>query len=56
MNAPASELQKFLAAQEKKVLVKLKEKRLTEYKDWLNRIEQKNADDQTNMRQAWGKR
>ncbi|MGZ3721477.1 MAG: flagellar export protein FliJ [Bdellovibrionales bacterium] len=46
----------ILAAQEKKVLVKLKEKRLVEYKDWLNRIEAKNADDQTQMRQAWGKR
>jgi len=46
----------ILAAQEKKVLVKLKEKRLVEYKDWLNRIEAKNADDQTQMRQAWGKK
>jgi flagellar protein FliJ len=46
----------ILAAQEKKVLVKLKEKRLSEYKDWLNRIEAKAADDQTMMRQAWGKR
>jgi flagellar FliJ protein len=46
----------IFAAQEKKVLVKLKEKRLSEYKDWLNRIEAKAADDQTMMRQAWGKR
>ena len=46
----------ILAAQEKKVLVKLKEKRLVEYRDWLNRIEAKNADDQTMMRQAWGKK
>jgi flagellar FliJ protein len=43
----------ILAAQEKKVLVKLKEKRFAEYKDWLNRIEAKAADDQTMMRQAW---
>ena len=46
----------ILAAQEKKVLVKLKEKRLSEYKDRLNRIEAKAADDQTMMRQAWRKR
>jgi flagellar FliJ protein len=44
------------AAQEKKVLVKLKDKRLAEYKEWLNRMEAKNQDDQTMMRQAWGKR
>ena len=44
------------SAQEKKVLVKLREKRLLEYKEWLNRIEAKNLDDQTMMRQAWGKR
>lgn len=44
------------AAQERKVLVKLKEKRLAEYKEWLNRMEAKAADDQTMMRQAWGKR
>ena len=44
------------AAQEKKVLVKLKEKRLNEYKEWIKKIEAKNMDDQTMMRQAWGKR
>jgi len=46
----------ILAAREKKVLVKLKEKRLHEYREWLNRIEAKNQDDQTMMRLAWGKR
>lgn len=46
----------ILAAQEKKVLSKLKEKRFAEYKERLNRIEAKNQDDQTMMRQAWGKR
>lgn len=46
----------IFCAQEKKVLVKLKEKRLTEYKNWLGRIEAKALDDQTQMRQAWRKR
>lgn len=46
----------IMAAQEKKVLVKLKDKRLAEYKEWLNRMEAKVQDDQTMMRQAWGKR
>lgn len=44
------------AAQEKKVLAKLREKRLSEYKEWLSRIEAKNQDDQTMMRHGWGKR
>ena len=44
------------AAKEKKVLSKLREKRLSEYRERLNRIEAKNADDQTMMRQAWRKR
>ncbi len=43
-------------AREKKVLVKLKEKRLAEYKEWLSHIEAKNLDDQTQMRQSWGKK
>lgn len=45
----------IVAAQEKKVLFKLKEKRLTEYREWLKKIEAKTLDDQTMMRQAWGK-
>jgi flagellar FliJ protein len=40
-----------LAAQEKKVLVKLKEKRLKEYHQWLREIETKNLDEQNMMRQ-----
>ena len=44
------------AAQEKKVLQKLKEKRLAEYRERINRLEAKAQDDQTMMRQAWGKR
>ena len=54
----AEEQQELLiaAAREKKILVKLKEKRLTEYKTWLDHIEAKNQDDQTMMRQGWGKR
>lgn len=44
------------AAREKKILVKLREKRMTEYKEWLARTEAKMLDDQTQMRQAWGKR
>ena len=43
------------AAQEKKVLVKLKEKRLAEYREWLNRVEAKNMDDQTMTQMAWRK-
>lgn len=46
----------ILAAQEKKVLVKLREKRLVEYKEWLNRMEAKAQDDQTMMRHGWGKK
>ncbi len=40
------------AAKEKKILVKLKEKRFAEYKDRLNRIELKELDDLTQMRTA----
>ena len=43
----------IVAARERKVLDKLKEKRMTEHKEWLNRVEQKAADDQTMARQAW---
>ena len=46
----------ILAAQEKKILVKLKEKRLAEYREWLNRMEAKELDDITMTRQGWGKR
>ncbi len=40
------------AAQERKILVKLKDKRLVEYRAWLNQIEVKLADDQTTMTRA----
>lgn len=40
------------AAKEKKVLVKLKEKRFAEYKEWLARMETKEMDDMTSMRSA----
>ena len=46
----------ILAAREKKVLVKLKDKRLVEFKEWLNRMEAKELDDQTSVRHGWGKR
>lgn len=39
------------AAKEKKVLVTLKEKRLSEYQNWLKEIEMKNTDEQNMMRQ-----
>ncbi len=44
------------AAREKKILVKLKDKKFTEYKAWLQRIEAKELDDQTMVRTARGKR
>jgi len=40
------------AAKEKKILVKLKEKRFAEYKEWLARMETKEMDDMTSMRAA----
>jgi flagellar export protein FliJ len=46
----------ILAAREKKILVKLKEKRLTEHQLWLQQVEAKLSDDQTSMARAWGKR
>jgi flagellar FliJ protein len=46
----------MLAAQEKKILVKLKEKRFQEYREWLARIEAKALDDMTTVRFAWGKK
>jgi flagellar FliJ protein len=44
------------AAQDRKVLVKLKEKKMNEYREKLKRIEAKVQDDQTMVRLAWGKR
>jgi flagellar FliJ protein len=44
------------AAREKKVLVKLKERRQQEHREWLRRIEAKELDDITMVRQVWGKR
>jgi flagellar FliJ protein len=40
------------AAREKKILVKLKEKRFAEYKAWLQRVEAKELDDLTMVRTA----
>ncbi len=44
------------AARERKILTKLREKRFTEYKEWLNRLEAKAMDDMTMVRHGWGKR
>jgi len=44
------------AAREKKILVKLKDKRLQEYKAWLLKMEAKELDDQNMIRQVWRKR
>jgi flagellar FliJ protein len=44
------------AAREKKIMVKLKERRLNEYRERLKQIEAKEMDDLTMVRQAWGKR
>lgn len=44
------------AAREKKVLDKLREKRLAEYRAKLREMETKELDDLTTVRQAWGKR
>ena len=46
----------IIAAREKKILVKLRERRLQEYRDWLNRMEAKELDDLTMVRQGWEKR
>jgi flagellar FliJ protein len=40
------------AAKERKVLTKLKDKRLAEYREWLNQVEIKISDDQTTMTRA----
>lgn len=42
------------ASREKKILVQLKDKKLTEYKEWLARIEAKALDDLTTTRFGWG--
>lgn len=42
----------ILATQERKVLTKLKEKRLSEYREWLDRLEAKELDDLTMVRVA----
>jgi flagellar protein FliJ len=42
------------AAREKKILVKLREKRLAEYREWLRQVEIKELDDLTQTRRAWG--
>lgn len=44
------------AAREKKILIKLRERRLHEYRERLGRIEAKELDDMTMIRQARGKR
>ena len=44
------------AAQNKKMLVKLKEKKKIAYQDWLKSVEQKEQDDMTSVRYAWGKK
>lgn len=44
------------AARERKVLVKLKEKRLVEYREWLSRMEAKEQDDMTMVRHGRGRR
>lgn len=44
------------AARDKKMLVKLKEKKKLEYQEWLRHLETKEQDDMTMSRQAWGKK
>jgi len=44
------------AAREKKIMVKLKEKKFAEYQAWIQRIEAKELDDLTMVRTARGKR
>lgn len=44
------------AAKEKGVLVKLKEKRLAEYNEWLRKVEAKELDDQTMIRLNRGRK
>lgn len=46
----------ILAAQEKKILQRLKEKRQQEYRERMNMIEAKELDDLTMVRQAWRKK
>lgn len=42
------------ASREKKILVQLKEKKMSEYKEWLARLEAKALDDLTTTRFGWG--
>lgn len=44
------------AAREKKILAKLREKRMLEYREWLRQMETKELDDITMVRRAWVKR
>lgn len=44
------------AARDKKMLVKLKEKKKAEYQEWRNTIEAKELDDMTTVRQAFSKK
>jgi len=44
------------AARDKKMLLKLKEKKKSEYQEWLRHVETKEMDDMTMVRQSWGKK
>ncbi len=44
------------AARDKKMLVKLKEKKKIEHQEFLRQVETKEQDDMTMARQAWGKK
>jgi flagellar FliJ protein len=44
------------AAQDKKSLEKMKEKRFAEWETWLRKLEAKELDDMTTVRQGWGKK
>lgn len=44
------------AAQDKKSLEKMKEKRFAEWEAWLRKLEAKELDDMTTVRQGWGKK
>lgn len=44
------------AAQDKKSLEKMKDKRKAEWEAWIRQIESKELDDMTTVRQGWGKK
>lgn len=44
------------AARDKKMLIKLKDKKKIEHQEWLRQVETKEQDDMTMARQAWGKK